>query len=391
MDGLGRSALKAEGQFESKLRSARQLSWLYRDSMNSLQKYQTEAQRWKAVRQRDRQADGEFVYSVATTGVFCRPACPSRLALRKHISFHDSCLQAQQAGFRPCKRCKPWGPSQEKRDIEAATRACRLIEAADSLPSLTTLAKAVGLSPFHFHRIFKSVVGITPKTYAAQRQTEQVRVALRRQPSVTAAIYSAGFTSSSRFYERSMDNLGMTPTEFRAGGKGVQIRYTIAPCPLGFVLAAATERGICAIRLGSDPKALAAELRQDFPNSVVHAADPMLEKCVKTVVQQINSPNERVDLPLDIRGTAFQQRVWQALRQIPPGKTTTYSRLAEQIGQPDAVRAVAGACAANPVAVVIPCHRVVRSNGELSGYRWGPERKRQLLERERGLANQGKR
>ncbi|HEY2951482.1 MAG TPA: bifunctional DNA-binding transcriptional regulator/O6-methylguanine-DNA methyltransferase Ada [Verrucomicrobiae bacterium] len=344
--------------------------------------YATAARRWLALQRRDAGADGQFVYSVATTGVYCRPTCPSRLALRENVAFYDTGAEAERAGFRPCKRCRPEGVSQRQRQAEAIAKACRIIDGADSAPSLDALAKAVGLSRFHFQRLFKRLAGVTPRQYAAARRTGRVRSQLRTRPSVTEAIYGAGFSSSSRFYERSSDTLGMTPREYRSGGLGVPIRYAVAACPFGLVLVAGTARGICAVRFGNERATLERELRQDFPQATLAKGDKAFVDWVKTMVQLIKQPAGRIDLPLDIRGTAFQQRVWQALREIPAGQTVSYSEVAARIGQPAAVRAVARACAANPVAVIVPCHRVVKSDGELSGYRWGVERKRQLLKRE---------
>jgi AraC family transcriptional regulator of adaptative response/methylated-DNA-[protein]-cysteine methyltransferase len=348
-------------------------------------RYSTAARRWLALQRRDAKAEGQFVYSVATTGVYCRPTCPSRLALRENVAFHDTCADAERAGFRPCQRCRPSGPSQQERHAKAAAKACRIIEGADSAPTLAVLAQAVGLSRYHFHRVFKSVVGVTARQYAAAYRTGRVRSELRARPSVTEAIYSAGFSSSSRFYERSSDSLGMTPREFRSGGPGVPIRYAVAACPLGLVLIAGTARGICAVRFGHERATLERELRQDFPKATLAKADRAFDDWVKAVVQLIQQPSGRIDLPLDIRGTAFQQRVWQALREIPAGRTASYSEVAARIGQPAAVRAVARACAANPVAVIVPCHRVVRRDGGISGYRWGVERKGRLLQWEKSI------
>jgi len=362
-----------------------QINGAPRNEMATRRAYDTDERRWLAVRQRDPDADGQFVYSVATTGVYCRPTCPSRLALRENIAFHETCAEAERAGFRPCRRCRPSGASQRQRHAEAAARACRIIETSDSLPALDALAEAVGLSRHHFHRIFKNVVGVTPRQYAAAHRTGRVRSELRARPSITDAIYSAGFNSSSRFYERSADTLGMTPGEYRSGGKGVPIRYAIAACPLGLVLVAGTARGVCSVCFGNGRTTLERQLRQDFPEASIEKADRAFDAWVGEIVGHLKHPAGRLDLPLDIRGTAFQQRVWQALREIPAGRTASYAEVAARIGQPSAVRAVGRACATNPVAVIVPCHRVVRTNGELSGYRWGVERKRQLLKRERAL------
>jgi AraC family transcriptional regulator of adaptative response/methylated-DNA-[protein]-cysteine methyltransferase len=347
--------------------------------------YATDARRWLALQQRDSAADGQFVYSVVTTGVYCRPSCPSRLALRKNVAFHNTCTEAERAGFRPCQRCQPAGTSQRERHAAAAARACRIIETSDPLPTLAALAEAVGLSRYHFHRVFKQMVGVTPRQYAAAHQTGRVRSELRARPSITEAIYGAGFNSSSRFYERSADTLGMTPREFQSGGKGVVIHATVAACPLGLVLVAGTARGICSVRFGDDRATLDRELRQEFPKATIEKSDHAFDAWVNTIVDHLKHPAGRIEVPLDIRGTAFQQRVWQALRGIPIGQTKSYTEVAASIGRPSAVRAVARACATNPVAVIVPCHRVVRTDGGLSGYRWGIERKRQLLKREGAL------
>ncbi len=344
--------------------------------------YATDEQRWLAVQRRDPRADGQFVYSVASTGIYCRPVCPSRLAMRKHIAFHDSAAAAEQAGFRACRRCRPNGASQAARHAEAAAKACRIIESSETSPALETLANAVGLSRFHFQRIFKNAIGVTPREYAAAKRSGTVKSNLRSNGTITEAIYGAGFSSSSRFYERADEILGMTPSEYRNGGSGVAIRFAIAKSTLGLVLVAGTVRGICAIRFGEDRATLEEELRRDFSRASVEKADEEFKKWVTGVVAQIEQPSRTFDPPLDIRGTAFQQRVWQALREIPLGKTASYTEVAARIGRPAAVRAVAGACAANPVAVIVPCHRVVRSDGGLSGYFWGVDRKRKLLERE---------
>jgi AraC family transcriptional regulator, regulatory protein of adaptative response / methylated-DNA-[protein]-cysteine methyltransferase len=393
-------------EFESNQRSAHSIHPLYPDLVNMIQlpqinrvqrkdrpalnRYDTNDQRWLAVQQRNPNADGHFVYSVATTGVYCRPTCPARLALRENIAFHNTCADAEQAGFRPCKRCQPTGPSLDKRHAEAAAKACRLIETADSLPSLDELANNVGLSRYHFHRIFKKIVGVTPRQYFASHRTSRVRSELRAQSSVTQAIYGAGYNSSSRFYERSAETLGMTPGEYQNGGDGTIIRYAFAACPLGLALIAGTARGICSISFGNDRAALEADLRKSFPKASFEKADRSFDAWVKTIVDHIKTPASRIDLPLDIRGTAFQQRVWQALREIPVGQTTSYSELAARIGQPSAVRAVARACATNNIAAIIPCHRVIGTNGSLTGYRWGIERKRQLLKQEQAATSNKK-
>jgi len=342
----------------------------------------TDAARWEAVKRRDRAADGTFWYSVRTTGVYCRPSCGARLPRRENVAFHASPAAAEKAGFRPCRRCRPTEAAFAERQAAAVAKACRLIERSDELPSLAALARAAGMSRFHFHRVFKSVTGVTPKAYADAHRANRVRDALGHSGSVTAAIYDAGFNSSGRFYAASSQMLGMTPRDFRAGGTGAAIRFAVGQCSLGAILVAATEKGVCAITLGDDPDALVRDLQDRFPNAQLIGADKDFETFVAKAVGLVEAPAQGIDLPLDLRGTAFQQRVWQALRKIPAGKTTSYTELAKRIGQPGAVRAVAAACAANAIAVAIPCHRVVRLDGNLAGYRWGVARKRALLDRE---------
>jgi AraC family transcriptional regulator of adaptative response/methylated-DNA-[protein]-cysteine methyltransferase len=338
--------------------------------------------RWAAVTRRDPSADGHFFYSVSTTGVYCRPSCPSRQARREHVRFHSTIADAERAGFRPCKRCRPTQPALADQRAAAVARACRLIERADGLPALDALAKAAGLSRFYFHRVFKSVTGVTPKAYAAAHRARRVRDELTRHTTVTDAIYGAGFNSNGRFYAAAPGVLGMTPTRFRAGGAGESIRFAVGECSLGAVLVAATDKGVCAITLGDDPDALVRNLQDRFPHARLVGGDAGFEQLVAKVVGLVETPAAAIDLPLDVRGTAFQQRVWQALRKIPAGSTASYADIARRLRAPAAVRAVAQACGANPVAIAIPCHRVVRKDGGLSGYRWGVERKRALLERE---------
>jgi len=339
--------------------------------------------RWQAVIGRDPAADGAFFYSVKTTGVYCRPTCPARPALRKNVGFHDTCRDAEAAGFRPCKRCRPTEQSLAERHAALVARACRLIEESEQPPSLDELAAAVGLSRYHFHRLFKAQTGLTPRGYAAARRTRRLRDELARRPTVTEAIYGAGFHSNSRFYESANGVLGMTPKAFRSGGVGTSIRFAVGETWLGSILVAASDKGVCAILLGDDPDDLARDLQDQFPKARLIGGDPDFEQLVAKVVGFVEAPATGLDLPLDIRGTAFQQRVWEALRQIPAGSTATYTQIATRIGRPKSVRAVARACAANALAVAIPCHRVVRTDGSLSGYRWGVERKGDLLQRER--------
>ena len=317
--------------------------------------------RWAQVIARDPQADGSFWYSVNTTGVYCRPSCAARRARPEHVRFHASREGAERAGFRPCKRCRPDQPDLQAQHAALVADACRLIESAEQAPDLATLAANAGLSPFHFHRVFKAGTGLTPKAYAKAHRARRVRSELARSESVTTAVYDAGYNSSGRFYAEAGGVLGMRPRDYRAGGTNTAIRFAVGECSLGAILVAASDRGICAILIGGDAA---------------------FEQLVARVVGFVEAPEIGLDLPLDVRGTAFQQRVWQALRAIPAGATMSYSEVARAIGAPKATRAVAGACASNPIAVAIPCHRVVRNDGGLSGYRWGVERKRALLGRE---------
>jgi AraC family transcriptional regulator of adaptative response/methylated-DNA-[protein]-cysteine methyltransferase len=344
--------------------------------------YATDAARWEAVKRRDRAADGVFYYSVRSTGVYCRPSCGARLPRRENVAFHASPAAAEKAGFRACKRCRPTEAGLAERQAAAVAQACRLIERADEVPSLAALAQSAGMSRFHFHRVFKQVTGVTPKAYAAAHRARRVRTALGARGSVTEAIYDAGFNSSGRFYAASTDLLGMTPRDFRAGGTGAAIRFAVGQCSLGAILVAATHKGVCAITLGDDPDALVRDLQDRFAKARLIGGDAEFEKLVAKVVGFVEAPAQGLDLPLDLRGTAFQQRVWQALQKIPAGRTATYTEIAKRIGRPKAVRAVAAACADNPVAVAIPCHRVVRLDGNLAGYRWGIARKRALLDKE---------
>ena len=341
-------------------------------------------QRWTAVVARDASADGTFVYSVRTTGVYCRPSCSARPARPENVQFYATSGDAVAAGFRPCKRCTPDQPSLLERRAATVTRACRRIESSDQAPSLEVLAKAAGMSPFHFHRVFRALTGLTPRGYAIAHRDGRVRRELERSNTVTQAIYESGYNSNGRFYAKSDAVLGMTPTVYRAGGATAEIRFAIGECSLGSILVARSARGVCAIMLGDEPEALARSLQERFPRAELIGGDAEFEELVARVVGFIEAPGLGLDLPLDVQGTAFQQRVWQALREIPVGRTATYSEIAGRIGTPRAVRAVAGACAANALAVAIPCHRVVRTDGSLSGYRWGVERKRALLERESG-------
>ncbi len=339
--------------------------------------------RWLAVQRRDRSADGQFLYGVRTTGIYCRPSCGARLPLRANVVFFATGAAAEAAGFRPCRRCRPDGMGLEARRSSAIARACRLIEQSQDKVGVDALAAAAGMSRFHFQRVFKATTGLTPKAYAAAARRGRVTAELQSGGRVTDAIYAAGYGSSSRFYSGSGRELGMRPSDLRAGGRGVAMRFAVGQCSLGSILVAATDRGLCAILMGDEPDGLVRDLQDRFPRAALEAGDTEFERWMSKVVGFVDAPRLGLELPLDIRGTAFQQRVWRALREIPPGTTMSYAEIAARLGAPGSARAVARACAANPLAVAIPCHRVVRKDGDLSGYRWGVERKRALLERER--------
>lgn len=338
--------------------------------------------RWRAVLARDAQADGTFYFSVSTTGIYCRPSCPSRRAKRENVAFHETCEAAEAAGFRPCKRCRPREASLAARQAALVTRACRAIEAAESPPPLSELARSAGLSAFHFQRLFKSVAGVTPRDYAAQCRRERVAHHLSAGQSVTEALHAAGFNSSGRFYAGARASLGMRPGEYRRGAAGLVLTYAFGQSSLGPVLVAATDKGIAAILIGDTRDELVHDLEKRFSKAELKDGEPAFDRLVSQVVGLVEHPVAPHGLPLDIQGTAFQQRVWQALQAIAPGETASYGEIARRIGSPKSVRAVARACGANPAAVAVPCHRAVGSDGKLTGYRWGLERKRTLLARE---------
>ena len=338
--------------------------------------------RWAAFVARDAAFDGEFFIAVETTGIYCRPSCPAKRAKRENVRFFATAAEAERAGFRPCKRCKPNEPSLVQQHSEKVKEACRLIETAEAEPKLDDLAEAVGLSPYHFHRVFKSVLGVTPKAYAAAHRNKRVREELGRSATVTEAIYGAGFNSNGRFYATSSEALGMTPNQFRAGGPDAEIKFAIGESSLGLVLIAASDKGVCAIFFGDDAEGLARDLKRQFPRARLVGDDRAFAQLTAKVIGFVEDPRRDLDLPLDIRGTAFQRRVWEALRRIPVGRTATYAEIAKAIGAPKSVRAVGRACGSNPISLAIPCHRVVGSNGSLTGYRGGIERKRALLAKE---------
>jgi len=343
----------------------------------------TDSEAWRAVAERDARYDGSFVYAVESTHVYCRPSCPSRRPLRENVRFYSSTADAEREGFRACKRC---GAGQGGSEIEHAIERARVYLDAhvERTVSLAELAATAGVSPSHLQRSFKRVVGLSPKEYQHAERVRQFKSRLRAGDTVSRATYEAGFGSSSRVYERSDAMLGMTPASFRRGGAGVHIRYTISELPIGHVLVATTERGVCAVELGASDTEVTRALEADFPNATIERSDENHHRWVHSVLDRIRDPRHARggEIPLDIGGTAFQQRVWKALQDIPAGERRSYRQVAAAIGQPSATRAVARACATNRVAIVIPCHRVVREDGEPSGYKWGVERKRRLLDEE---------
>ncbi len=330
---------------------------------------------WQAVLHRDPSMDGEFLYAVQSTGVFCRPTCPSRRPSRSRVRFFTSAEEAQRAGFRPCRRCRPLDAA-----VEVIGEVCRYIDDnLDRNVSLNELGQAAGLSPFHLQRKFKAALGLTPREYADARRLERLKAEMKNGERVTSAIYGAGYGSSSRVYEKAPAQLGMTPCEYRAGAGSVQIRYTIEPSPIGLMLVGATDAGVCAIQFGDSDEALVRALQAEYPKALIRRDELLFHPWIEPLQAYLRGENVRLDLPLDIRATAFQRRVWKYLQQIPYGETRSYSEIARDIGAPKSTRAVARACASNRIAVAIPCHRVVRTDGEMGGYKWGTERKQRLL------------
>ncbi len=354
-----------------------------RQAMKSHSPYNTDDRRWNAIVAREQAADECFYYAVKTTGIFCRPSCSSKVPNRINVEYFISSQEAKTSGYLPCKKCRPTGTTVKDEAEEKIIRACRIIEKSNTVPKLIDLAKEVELSPYHFHRLFKKFVGVTPKQYASHHRSRRLSNSLKSSDSITEAFYEAGYSSSSGVYNKNQDQLSMKPKEYRAGGAGITIHYGVAECFLGWIIVAATDRGICAIDFGDDPTNLPRQLQDRFPQAKVTKAGPGFTRLIEKVVDFIKAPRDNFDIPLDIQGTAFQQQVWSILRQIEPGQTMSYTEVAEKIGNPNAVRAVAAACASNKLAVVIPCHRVISKDGKLSGYRWGVERKKMLIDNEK--------
>jgi AraC family transcriptional regulator of adaptative response/methylated-DNA-[protein]-cysteine methyltransferase len=340
--------------------------------------------RWNAVLERDRSADGRFVYAVSSTGIFCRPSCPSRRPLRSRVRFFDSPRDAEASGFRACRRCRPMEPAGDPW-VARVAQACALIARSDTPPSLAALARRFGSSPHHFQRRFTHLLGVSPREFAEARRFDTVKRRLREQQDVTAAFLDAGYGSSSRFYEGAVPRLAMTPTTYRAGGVGQTIQYASATTRLGRVLVAATPNGVCTVSLGDDDAELQAALQKEFPRATLVPGDRAMRQWLQAVVAHLAGRRPRLELPLDVQATAFQRLVWNALIDIPAGETRTYAEVATAVGRPGAARAVARACAANRVALAVPCHRVVPASGGAGGYRWGSARKDTLLAQEQAF------
>jgi AraC family transcriptional regulator, regulatory protein of adaptative response / methylated-DNA-[protein]-cysteine methyltransferase len=340
---------------------------------------QSETQ-WQQVMARDARQDGRFVFAVRTTGVYCRPSCPSRRPRRDSVEFFADPQQAERAGYRACLRCKP---TQISAQAKAVMHARRLLDEAEGVLTLAELSKRVGLSPFHLQRLFKRATGLSPREYQSARRMQHLKHGLRKGDDVTTALYEAGFGSPSRLYEKSQQQLGRTPGTYRRGGAGLTVAYTIVPSALGRMLVAATPRGLCAVRFADTAAELERELREEFHAATLVRDEAALQPYLGSLLANLRGEHNTIDLPLDVRATAFQKKVWETLQRIPRGETRSYREVAQEIGDPRAVRAVARACASNPVAVAVPCHRVVRSDGELAGYRWGLARKKKLLSQEK--------
>lgn len=354
------------------------------ERMNRSSQNVDDESRWAAVSMRDKSQDGAFVFAVRSTGIYCKPSCPSRRPRREHVSFFLTPDDAEAEGYRPCKRCRPSGEVDES-SAALVREACRYIEenhTGERPVTLSALSDHVGLSPFHLQRVFKRATGVSPRQYAEALRLGKLKERLKEGENVTTAIYDAGYSSGSRVYEIAPQQLGMTPTEYRRGGAQVRIGFATAESPLGRLLVAATDKGICSVYLGDDDGALQERLEREFPAADVRRDDTYLGEWIAAIVRHLQGKEPHLDLPIDVRATLFQKRVWEALRRIPYGSTRSYAQVAEAIGSPTATRAVAHACATNPVAIVVPCHRVVRSDGTRGGYRWGEWRKELLLAQE---------
>jgi AraC family transcriptional regulator of adaptative response/methylated-DNA-[protein]-cysteine methyltransferase len=342
---------------------------------------------WRAVLERDARFNGIFVYGVRSTGIYCKPACPSRRPGREQVAFYASPEEAERKHLRACLRCRPRAETMRDPRVEMALRVCRVIEGQrEGAPSLIELGEELKLSPHHLQRTFKSVTGITPRQYAAAHRLKQFKAGIKEGEDVTTAMYDAGFGSSSRLYEKSSQHLGMTPATYRRRGKGMKINYTIVDCHLGRMLVAGTTRGVCSVQFGAEDEALEAALVAEYPEANVKRDESGLNDWIEELLKHLDGAQPDLALPLDLQATVFQTKVWEELRRIPYGATRSYSGVAQAINQPTATRAVARACATNPVALVTPCHRVVREGGHLGGYRWGLERKEELLKLERNRA-----
>ena len=338
---------------------------------------------WQAVLKRDCRLDGVIVYAVTSTKIYCVPSCPSRKPKRNNVVIFNNHIAAEQAGFRPCKRCLPDRDSPKQKNLELVEKICREIDRRrEEQPTLSQLATWFNLSPSYLQRTFKRIVGITPKQYAEVSRLTKFKLELKQEENISKAIYQAGYNSSSSLYEKITSKLGMTPKIYQQHGKKAKIIYTIASCNLGYLLVATTDKGICAIKLGDTPVELIKILAEEFNQATIIRDDSSYKHWIETILSFIAGKKSNPNLPLDIRGTAFQQQVWQALQNIPYGETTTYTEIAKEIGKPKATRAIGNACGANPIALIIPCHRVVRSDGSLGGYRWGIERKQKLIQQE---------
>jgi AraC family transcriptional regulator, regulatory protein of adaptative response / methylated-DNA-[protein]-cysteine methyltransferase len=339
---------------------------------------------WRATLARDTRADGEFILGVRSTHIYCRPSCPARRPLRRNVVFFRSGAEAEKQGFRPCLRCKPNEKSAALRLVERAAR--ELAQQGEEIVRVESLARKLAATPSGLRRAFQQITGLAPRDLADALRLKRFKSLLRAGKNITDALYETGYGSSSRVYERSDAQLGMTPSAYQKGGKGMKLNYTIAKSPLGKVLVAATEKGVSAVYLGGAESALLAELKAEYPRAEIAPAAQSVQRWVAEIVRQIEGRPSSVELPLDVQGTAFQRRVWKELQRIPRGTTRTYTQVAQSLGRPRAVRAVARACATNPVSIVVPCHRVIRQDGNLAGYRWGLSRKEQLLAAERSSA-----